>query len=604
MCGFFRTFVSMKEHIDIDRMVMEARYMESLENGSSSSLSEMERQDYENRLQAQQDYIDSLKDIIATLKQTLESVRASNLRNEKLIQDLTSEISTLRKIIADLTDRDRRHNKNTYGKKSRKSGSHRNEDSDRTKEKDDYDGSHTDVPSEQKTDESVAEDGLDMSKVKSEHLNGERGPRGSYSKMDAARVTTLLCDISNLPEGMKFVCFKEVDEYDKISYVECVSYQVAVLEDEFGVRHEYFCAKDKEKAAGRRPHLNVIPGTHGTPEFVADLAVDCHQLLVPNYREGIRMKIDKFTSCDNTRRNWLKKGAELLKPLLGFIKIRLLKPGSFVNIDETWERVRIKLRGDGTKLGHYFKKYIWVLINKKENMAYFLYDNDKNDSRGRRPIEKFLGDFKGSIMSDAFIVYKQLTRDNPDLLHCLCWAHVLCNFDDAVEISKEADAVQFRNWISYLYMVENENILRGRTPEEIKQRRAQKDVTDTLVKLHTHAERLLRTKGDKYSALMVKALKYMLNGWDELLNYRKDGHYTIDNLPAERAIRPVTVARKNSLHYGSEEGLEVALTYMTIIETAKMWGMNAKDFLVRAWREIIYGNNDMESLFQAVPVRK
>lgn len=603
MCEKFRTFVSMKEHIDIDRMVMESHYMESLERGSSSSLSDMERQGYENRLQAQQDYIESLKDIIATLKQTLESVRASNLRNEKLIQNLTSEIATLRKTIADLTDRDRRHNRNTYGKKSRKSGGHTHEDADRTKEKDDYDGSHTDTPSEQKTDEPVAEDWLDMSKVKSEHLDGERGPRGPYSKMDAARVTTLLCDISNLPEGMKFVCFKEVDEYDKISYVECVSYQVAVLEDEYGVRHEYFCAKDKEKAAGRRPHLNVIPGTHGTPEFVADLAVDCHQLLVPNYREGIRMKTDKFRSCDNTRRNWLKKGAELLKPLLGFIKIRLLKPGSFVNIDETWERVRIKLRGDGTKLGHYFKKYIWVLINKKEHMAYFLYDNDENDSRGRRPIEKFLGDFKGAIMSDAFIVYKQLTRDNPDLLHCLCWAHVLCNFDDAAEISKESDAIQFRNWISYLYMVENENILRGRTPEEIKQRRSQKDVTDTLVKLHTHAERLLRTKEDKYSALMVKALKYMLNGWDELLNYRKDGHYTIDNLPAERAIRPVTVARKNSLHYSSEEGLEVALTYMTVIETAKMWGMNAKDFLVRAWREAINGNNDMESLFQTVPVR-
>lgn len=53
-------------------------------------------------------------------------------------------------------------------------------------------------------------------------------------------------------------------------------------------------------------------------------------------------------------------------------------------------------------------------------MAYFLYDNDENDSRGRRPLETFLGDFKGSIMSDAFIVYKQLTLDNPDLLHCLC----------------------------------------------------------------------------------------------------------------------------------------------------------------------------------------
>ena len=78
---------------------------------------------------------------------------------------------------------------------------------------------------------------------------------------------------------------------NKISYIECVSYQVAILEDEFGVRHEYFVPADAEKAAGRRPHLNTMPGTHGTPEFIADLAADIYQLHTPNYREGIRMEM-------------------------------------------------------------------------------------------------------------------------------------------------------------------------------------------------------------------------------------------------------------------------------------------------------------------------
>ena len=107
-------------------------------------------------------------------------------------------------------------------------------------------------------------------------------------------------------------------------------------------------------------------------------------------------------------------------------------------------------------------------------MAYFLYDNDENDSRGRRPLETFLGDFLGSIMSDAFIVYKQLTLDNPDLFHCLCWTHVYNNFDDALVISDERDAELFKNLISYLYLVENENILHERTPDEIKKRRGEK----------------------------------------------------------------------------------------------------------------------------------
>lgn len=56
---------------------------------------------------------------------------------------------------------------------------------------------------------------------------------------------------------------------------------------------------------------------------------------------------------------------------------------------------------------------------------------------------------------------------------------------------------------------------------------------------------------------MDKALNYMFNGWGELLNYRKDGRYTIDNLVAKQVIRPFTVNKKNSLFYGSEEGGDV-----------------------------------------------
>lgn len=34
------------------------------------------------------------------------------------------------------------------------------------------------------------------------------------------------------------------------------------------------------------------------------------------------------------------------------------------------------------------------------------------------------------------------------------------------------------------------------------------------------------------------------------------------------------------------------------IETVKRLGHEVKDFLVRAWREAIYGNNDLEPLLQ------
>lgn len=226
-------------------------------------------------------------------------------------------------------------------------------------------------------------------------------------------------------------------------------------------------------------------------------------------------------------------------------------------------------------------------------MPWTKYDNDENDSRGCRPIEEFLGDFKGSIQSDGYVVYKHLSRTNPENVHLLCWAHVRAKFKYAEEISKDPDAAWFVEQIGLLYMVEAENIPLHRTADGIKLRRSRSDVTEILSSLHSKAEKMIK-KGAHlhYGDLMNKALHYMLNGWDELQSYRIDGHYTIDNMLAERVIRPFTVNRKNTLFYSSEQGVCVAATYLTVIETAKMHGLEVRDYLIHVFREIINGNKD------------
>lgn len=113
-----------------------------------------------------------------------------------------------------------------------------------------------------------------------------------------------------------------------------------------------------------------------------------------------------------------------------------------------------------------------------------------------------------------------------------------------------------------------------------------------IASLHELVMRVLNDKRLHYGDMMERVLKYMINGWDELLNYRNDGRYAIDNLAAERAIRPFSINRKNSLFFGSEEGVDVAVTYLTIIETAKMYGLEVKDYLTHVFREIMKGNKD------------
>lgn len=250
-------------------------------------------------------------------------------------------------------------------------------------------------------------------KVNSENIDNERGPRGSYTVMEAVKVIHLKTLLDGSPVGMKFIGYKRVEEFNRISYIECTRFEVAIYEDEYGIRHDYYCPENPKDI--RCPKANVVSGTPCTPEFLADMVVDRWLLHTPNHRENMHMRIDKFTSCENSRLNWLKIRCGLFEAFMCLLQTEIIESKILLYIDETWCRVRIKYQGDGTKLSRYFKKYIWVLVNKLDCLVYFLYDNDENDSRGCRPIEEFLGDFNGSIQSDGYVVYKHLARSNPTM---------------------------------------------------------------------------------------------------------------------------------------------------------------------------------------------
>ena len=60
-----------------------------------------------------------------------------------------------------------------------------------------------------------------------------------------------------------------------------------------------------------------------------------------------------------------------------------------------------------------------------------------------------------------------------------------------------------------------------------------------------------------------------------------NGFLELDNNTAERAVRPVTLGRKNYLFMGSEAGGKSAAITYTLIETAKMNKVNPEAWL--AW---------------------
>ena len=165
----------------------------------------MERQDYINQINRLQATIKNLLSMIDTLKQTLDSVTASNKRNEELVVKLTAQIDQLQKMVKNLEDRNQRHNKNTFGQKTHKAKKRVDEKRGRDQEKDDYDGNHDSSDSQHPEAPQDEESKIDQTKVKSEQLDEKRGPRGPYTKMDAAMVDVLECDITGIPSDMKHI---------------------------------------------------------------------------------------------------------------------------------------------------------------------------------------------------------------------------------------------------------------------------------------------------------------------------------------------------------------------------------------------------------------
>ena len=102
----------------------------------------MERQDYIDQINDLKASNRRLMDMIDTLKQTLDSVTASSKRNEEVVKKLSAQIEAYQKQIRNLEDRDKRHNKNTFGQKTHKAKKRVDEKRGRDQEKDDYDGNH------------------------------------------------------------------------------------------------------------------------------------------------------------------------------------------------------------------------------------------------------------------------------------------------------------------------------------------------------------------------------------------------------------------------------------------------------------------------------
>ena len=337
--------------------------------------------------------------------------------------------------------------------------------------------------------------------------------------------------------------------------------------------------------------MTRFDGTKISPGFLQAIA---YEVYVKNVTFGLlhQWLVDMgMTVSENTLRNWLKKGRKYLDRMVVELKRIALEKDAVVNCDETWCKVR--------KYDRYKKCYMWVLVNKAERVVIFFYEDG---SRGREVLTNFLGDAElKALMSDGYNAYVFIgdelkTHRYKDTDHQVCLSHVRAKFVKARMEGGDKRADVFLDNINRLFRFEREYDREMITDGERTRRRQGLPTMEVMINLRANLLQELKSEEEQKSCYMREALNYLHKFWNEAFTYIKDGRYPISNNLAERAVRPFTTKRKNSLHFGSDEGAEIAAVYHSIISTVKLQGRSAWDYLGKFFTGIFNGCRDFLSL--------
>lgn len=336
------------------------------------------------------------------------------------------------------------------------------------------------------------------------------------------------------------------------------------------------CERMVQMPAPSRP----IPGSMAGAGLLAHILVSKFDDHLPLYRQHeifARMGAD---IPDSTLVDWCGRAMKVLAPLIERIEADVMA-SDLLHADDTPIRVldrsqRDKGLGKGVKKGR-----IWAYIRDQRPWAgtsppgaVYAFAPDWKEEHVHRHLAKT----RGILQADGYKGYAKLYDPDPDgtprLREAACWAHLRRDFHDEWDKTKSAIAREALDRIGALYDIERE--ISGR-PADIRLAARQQHSAPKVAAFFAWAESqlaLIPGKGD-----LAKAFRYGLSRKDAFSLFLSDGRVAIDNNPAERALRPIGIGRKNWLFAGADTGAETLARAMTIIETAKMNGLDPQAYL-------------------------
>ncbi|MGC1505988.1 MAG: IS66 family transposase, partial [Sulfitobacter sp.] len=189
-----------------------------------------------------------------------------------------------------------------------------------------------------------------------------------------------------------------------------------------------------------------------------------------------------------------------------------------------------------------------------------------------------LADARGILQADGYKGYAKLYAPEPGgkprLREAACWAHLRRDFHDFWTSTKSEIAREALDRIGKFYDIERD--INGQSADARYAARQKLSLPKVEAFFAWSEQQLLRIPG---KSDLAKAFRYGLARQEAFSLFLSDGRVAIDNNPAERALRPIGIGRKNWLFAGADTGAETLARAMTVIETAKLNGLDPLAYL-------------------------
>ena len=373
-------------------------------------------------------------------------------------------------------------------------------------------------------------------------------------------------------------------DLDKVLIGEDVSERLDVTAARFRVivtRRPKYAYRNRDGVNQAPAPAHIIESGIPTEALLAQIAVSKYADGLPLYRQEAIYARDRVELSRSLMAQWMGKVGFELQPLAEYVLERI-KQGERVFADET----TLPTLAPGS--GKAKRAWLWAYARDDRPfggtsppMVAYRFE----DSRGGDCVARHMAGFAGILQVDGYAAYIQLAKAragaNETVALAGCWAHLRRRFYELHVNGSSRIATQTVSTMAELWAVEE--AIRGKDPATRARARQERSAALVAELFKLWETELPRISG---KSKLAEAIRYATSRRAVLERFLVDGRVEIDSNIVERAIRPQTITRKNSLFAGSDGGGQTWATIATLLQTAKMNDVDPLAWLTQALERI------------------